>query len=90
MGLNGENVDDIIAFLNSDAGYLYHQIDVLLSVEEFDIDVSDEQIQTVVESIYKEIPKEYIKKIKSNVAGIKKIHKILHEAINNKVIEFLH
>ena len=93
--IRNESVDDIIVFLNSQAGFLYqlqHQLDVILFVIEEDVDVNVKYINQSVDKLLNIIPAKYKKGITKRGKWIHVLNKIknaLHDDINSLVISFL-
>ena len=85
--IRNESVDDIIVFLNSQAGFLYqlqHQLDIILFVIEEDVDVNAKYINQSVDKLLDIIPAKYKKSITKRakwVDVLNKIKKALHDEI---------
>ena len=92
--IKNENVDDIVLFLNSDAGKLYqfqHKVDVLLFVLEEKVKFDVKSVTVATNKLIKSIPELYKINISSK-DSIKMLHEIknkLNDDINTLVIEFL-
>jgi hypothetical protein len=93
--IRNESVDDIIVFLNSQAGFLYqlqHQLDIILFVIEENVDVNAKYINQSVNKLLHIIPAKYKKGINKKAKWIdvlNKIKNVLHDDINLIVISFL-
>ena len=92
--IKNEPIDEIVSFLNSDAGKLYqfhHKIDVLLFVIEENVDIDVKYINVAVNKLIKSIPDKYKLNISSNdlKTMINEIKNKLIDDINVLVIEFL-
>ena len=93
--IRNESVDDIIVFLNSQAGFLYqlqHQLDIILFVIEEDVDVNAKYVNQSINNLLNIIPAKYKKGITKRGKWIDVLNKIkndLHDDINSLVISFL-
>ena len=93
--VRNESVDDIIKFLNSQAGFLYqlqHQLDVILFVIEEDVNVDVKYINQSIQKLLNIIPAKYKKSINKKAEWVDVLNKIknaLHDDINLLVISFL-
>ena len=93
--IRNESVDDIVNFLNSEAGKLYqfqHHLDIILFVIEENISFHHKSVDQAINKLIESLPNEY-KKIASQRATWKNIlHKInnaIHKDLNVLVMDFL-
>jgi hypothetical protein len=93
--IRNQNIDDMITFLNSEAGLLYqlqHQLDVILFAIEEDIPVKSKYINQSVDRLINVLPTKYKKHINKRAkweTTLTKIKNDLHNDINTLVIAFL-
>jgi hypothetical protein len=93
--IKNDSVEDIINFLNSEAGFLYqlqHQLDVILFVIEEEIPFHHKSINQSIHKLIDALPIKYRKLVNQRAKWKDILHKIndaIHKDLNLLVISFL-